>query len=363
MNKKTGNNGWDPYSEQPYKLPSDQKPRTDTTNLIEYSKVFITALLLTPAIGWRYFKPKRQTPRPDRQHFVGLSISPNSMFNNALLEMVDELGVAQLLLRMPSWQMNELEPRVRFAEQFGDRGWVINVLQNRDSFLDGERWQQNLARIFSAFQHLTPYFQIGNAINRSKWGCRHSGEFLTLMELAAEVQRDYPKIRLIGSSVIDFEPLVTLRTLFNFYHYQQQHTASLLYINRRGSAFGKQYRYFDLERKIRLIAAINALSNRSDNSLWITEFNWPLLNTRPYTPNSGHPRSTVDEATQARYLKQYYQIAWRSGLVERVYWWQLLNPGYGLVNFRDGTLRKHPSWFAFKEILAGDLKDEPDYRR
>ena len=101
------------------------------------------------------------------------------------------------------------------------------------------------------------------------------------------------------------------------------------------------------------------LSNRCDDSLWITETNWPLLDTKPYTPNSGNPTTTVDEETHAKYLKWYYQIAWQTGWVEKVYWWQLINPGYGLVDHRDGSLRKMPAYYAFKEIIDGELTLEP----
>ena len=86
--------------------------------------------------------------------------------------------------------------------------------------------------------------------------------------------------------------------------------------------------------------------------LWITETNWPLLNTAPYTPNSGHPRSTVDEKTQAKFLTDYYHIAYATGLVERVYWWQLINPGYGLVDHRGANLRRMPSFYAFRKLLS-----------
>jgi hypothetical protein len=63
----------------------------------------------------------------------------------------------------------------------------------------------------------------------------------------------------------------------------------------------------------------------------------------------------VDEATQAKYLSQYFTIANNTGWVKRVYWWQLINPGYGLVDHRQKQLRKMPSFYAFKKLLAGDL--------
>jgi hypothetical protein len=34
-----------------------------------------------------------------------------------------------------------------------------------------------------------------------------------------------------------------------------------------------------------------------------------------------------------------------------VYWWQLINPGYGLVDHRGGGLRKMLSFYAFKRLL------------
>ena len=97
------------------------------------------------------------------------------------------------------------------------------------------------------------------------------------------------------------------------------------------------------------------LSRKCENKLWITETNWPLLGTKPYTPNSGLPRSTVDEKTQAQYLKDYYTIAYKSGCVERVYWWQLVNPGYGLVDHRRGRVRRMPSFYAFSKLLSTNI--------
>ena len=109
-----------------------------------------------------------------------------------------------------------------------------------------------------------------------------------------------------------------------------------------------------LERKIQLISSLLRLSNRSSNHLWITETNWPLLNTKPFTPNSGNQRSTVNENTQADYLSEYYKIAWKTNKVERVYWWQLIQAGYGLVDHRFSKLRKMPSYFAFKRLCNED---------
>jgi hypothetical protein len=38
-----------------------------------------------------------------------------------------------------------------------------------------------------------------------------------------------------------------------------------------------------------------------------------------------------------------------------VYWWQLLHPGFGLVDTRDGTLRRRPTFAVYRDLLSGAL--------
>lgn len=345
---------WDPHSEQPYALPEAQKPRAAAGNVNEYLRVFFTALGLAPAIAWRYLHHRRGALRPAADSFIGLSVSPGPGHGAAVTEMVEELGAQKLLIRVPSWDEREMENRARFAEGFRGRELLINILQNRDSVLDKKQWRRAVEQTFSAFAPAASHFQIGNAINRSKWGCRHSGDYLDLMEIAHREKEKFPGIRLLGTSVIDFEPLVILRTLVNRRRYRQHGCALQMYVDRRGAPEQRQFGVFNLHNKLRLAAALLALSNRSEKKLWVTETNWPLRGTEPYTPTSACP--TVSEETQARYLTRYYQIAHRSGFVERVYWWQLINPGYGLVDHRGGALRKMPSYRAFKNLRAS-LRD------
>ncbi len=350
---------WDSFSNQPYRIPAAEKPRGGWPNVREYLAIAATALARAPALAWRYQALEPRPSQRDAASFVGLSVTPDPAYDTAVEEMVDELGVQELLVRVPTWEIERIDQYARFLERLPGRRFLINVLQSRDSVRHPERWREQLRVIFSTLEDRVSHFQIGNAINRTKWGCAHPGEYLRLLEIAEAVRREFTGVRLVGSSVIDFEPLITLRTLCNRRRYELDVVAALLYVNRRGSPFRRQYGVFDLHNKLRLIYAMVSLGTRNARRLWITETNWPLLHTQPYTPNSGHPRSTVDEATQARYLKQYYQIAHQSGWVEKVYWWQLINPGYGLVDHRGGALRKHPAYHALKEIMHGDLYRPP----
>jgi len=316
---------WDHYSDQPYRLAASSKPSVDNDALVEYLKTLATGLGLAPAILWRYLSLK---PRVDidADRFVGLSISARPEWLDAQRDLVAELEVRNLLLRIPAWETDRLAEFSALIEGYSGHQFVINILQNAQSQKDPLQWADQVYQILESLPSNVAAVQIANAINRKKWGCRHSGDYLRLESAIQPVREHYPDIRFLGSSVIDFEPLVTLRTLFNFHEYYHQGVAAELYVNRRGAPDNAQFGVFDLARKIRLIAAMASLSNRSTTPLWITETNWPLLNTRPYTPNSGHPRSTVDEQTQARYLTDYYRIAWHSEQVQAVYWWQLINP-------------------------------------
>ena len=350
---------WDPYSCQPYKLSDEEKPRSGLGNVIEYSKVAASNLIGLPAILYQYLALKKAPVNIAAEDFVGLSIEPDVEYQQAMQEMVTELGVQQLLMRIPSWDIAALDDYMRFLELFPDQHFVINILQSRDSVTDIAAWQRQVAEIIQATRHITHTYWIGNAINRTKWGCAHTGQYFLLQEAVEELRLDYPEIRILGSSVIDFEPLLSWRTLWNWRNYQLDANAALLYVNRRHSPYGTQYGVFDLENKLRLAKAMTRLSNRCKDNLWITETNWPLLNTKPYTPNSGNPTRTVDEQTQAKYLKWYYQIAWQTGWVDKVYWWQLINPGYGLVDHRQGSLRKMPSYYALRDIISGELSQQP----
>ena len=351
---------WDPYSCQPYKMRDEDKPRSGQGNFLEYAKVFGSALIGLPAISYQFLKLKKSPSTIPAKDFVGLSINADKEHRSATQDMVEDLGVQELLLRVPTWQTERLDDYAKYVEGFKNQNVLINVLQSRDSVKNVDQWQQQVRNIIDSLHELSQDFWIGNAINRTKWGCAHTGHYFELQEAVEELRSDFPTVKLLGSSIIDFEPLLSWRTLWNARKFHLDGTAALLYVNRRHSPYGAQYKIFDLENKIRLAKAMTMLSNRSEDELWIPETNWPLLDTKPYTPNSGNPTRTCDEPTQAEYLKLYYQIAWQTGWVEKVYWWQLINPGYGLVDSRDG-LRKMPSYHAFKELFNdGELgKDIP----
>ena len=59
----------------------------------------------------------------------------------------------------------------------------------------------------------------------------------------------------------------------------------------------------------------------------------------------------VDEQTQADYLARYYLLALATGLVERVFWWQLAARGYGLLDPAAEGLRRRPAFHAMSTLV------------
>jgi hypothetical protein len=161
-------------------------------------------------------------------------------------------------------------------------------------------------------------------------------------------------VRLLGPAVIDFELYATAALLNMRWRtgLRLDGVASLLYVDRRGAPENTQLG-LDTVGKVTLLKAIADTARNSTPGSWITEVNWPLWEG-PHSP-AGRTVS-VDEETQADYLVRYYLLALCSGLVERVYWWQLVARGYGLVAPQEGgSLRRRPAFDALA-CLARSLR-------
>jgi hypothetical protein len=188
---------------------------------------------------------------------------------------------------------------------------------------------------------------VGQAPNRSKWGIWTRREYIELYRDAAEILRRQPGVEVIGPAVIDFEYQYTIglanrrRPGLVF-----DALSSLLYVDRRGAPENTQLG-LDTAGKVVLLRAISETGRNTNGRCWITEVNWPLLEG----PHSPAGRSvSVDESSQADYLVRYYLMSLGTGLVERVFWWQLVARGYGLVSPEKG-LRRRPAFAAMQTLI------------
>ena len=325
---------------------------------LEYLTTGLTAAAWAPLVATAYATaPAGRTDGPSADFCacaVGDETDPGRW--REVLALVRDLGLRRTLLRVPVWRRAEL-PRFRaWAEDLATASGnppLIAVLQERASVSHPGRWAADLHGIFRELGPVAEAFQVPIAPNRTKWGCFHTGEALDLLTTAHRVAARHPGVRLAGPSVIDFEPLPAARLLLNFRRFTVQAVTAQLYVDRRGGPHAKQYGWFDLARKIRLQWALGACSARVAHGapLWITEVNWPIVDTDEFSPAADDV--CVTEDTAAGHLLEYYRIAWATGLVQRVYWWSLVHPGFGLVDPRGGGLRQRSAYHALRGMLRG----------
>ena len=307
--------------------------------------IFSTLFILPIAIVLQSFIPKRTISTDE---FFGMSINLDKE-PEATKAFVDELEITTLLIRFPLWEMTRLEEYLDFVKTYKEKKIVLNVMQDREHIEDLGLLQKDLSRLFTAFGPYIDSFQIGSTINRAKWGFFSVREYLRFYKIAYQLKTDnFQNIKLLGPSVIDFEYHFTVHALFNFFKLKYDAVSALLYVDRRGAPENSQMGY-DLIKKINLLDTLALLSPKSRRKIYITETNWPISDTAPFAPTSEH--ECVDEESYANFLVRYYLLSFASQKVERVYWHQLVAPGYGLIDNREG-LHKRTAFNTFKTMQS-----------
>lgn len=352
---------WDYLSDQPHqhagRLDKAVVRLGDAPAHLETAGVLALA---APRIWRRYRRLWEELwSQPVAWSGVGVGIRPYPADAEALLVAVHELGVRHLLLRLHPWQ-EEHGDEEALARELAAAGYdlTFSLPQTRELVKDPARWRAAVAELGERFLPFGRSFQIGQAINRSKWGVWRHQEYVELARAAAEeLRRRDPGVRLFGPAVIDFEPHVAAavanlrRRDFAF-----DGLASLLYVDRRGAPENRQLG-FDALAKALLMKAIAETARNCGPICWVTEVNWPLAQG----PHSPAGRSVaVDEEAQADFLVRYYVPLLASGAVARIYWWQLVARGYGLASpaepgARSG-LERRPAFWALAHLarrLAG----------
>jgi len=355
---------WDHLSDQPHLHATPlQKLATRLGDARSHLEEMATVTRVAPRVLRRYRALKRRlydrpVPCLDADHAAGVALRPWPENPEGLLELVDGLvppGSGErppILLRLHPWEPDGLDAEEELARALVDRGHELAfaVPQNRDLVREPASWRAALERIA---ERLTPYgrtFQIGQAINRSKWGVWTLDEYVELVRSATEaLRRAREDIEILGPAVIDFEYHAAAAALnvSRDADYRFDAVSALLYVDRRGAPEAKQTG-FDTVDKVVLLRAIAETARNATSRCWITEVNWPLWEG-PHSP-AGKSVS-VGEETQADYLVRYYLLALGTGLVERVYWWQMIARGYGLVCPENGDLRVRPAYRAFATML------------
>jgi len=342
---------WDYYSDQPYILKRALKKKLRRGYGFDYLKLIATNLILFPYLFFKFLLTKKNYKDNKRvEEMLGICVNLDKGVGQ--YELIKELNIYSLQLRVFLNDMENIDRYVEFAKGFGgDKEFLITIVQDREHIENHNLLSRDITTIFQKFEEMANEFQIGNAINRIKWSFVSMEEYLSFYEVVQEVRDDkFPQIKLIGSAVIDFEYHFTIRTLFNLYRVHYDKFSSLLYVDRRGSPNSTQMGIFDFRNKIEFLDTIIKSSSKTENSIYITEANWPLTGTAPYAPTS--EKECVDEDTYSKYMLEYIEIALNSQKIDKLFWHQLIASGYGLVDNRNGKIQKTNAFYAFKELIC-----------
>ena len=237
---------------------------------------------------------------------------------------------------------------------------ALALVQDRRALREPKGWRQMVTLAFDRAHAFADFFEIGHAVNRSKWGVWDFREYARLLDPVRSSLIQHPEAKIAGPACIDFEPHALAALLHLLprdlpFHALSHH----LYVDRRGAPENFQGA-FDTVGKCALLRAFARAHRFADDRLLVTEVNWPLLGTGVWSPvNSPYetldPRRndpSVDEDTYAAYMARYLLLALASGHVRRVYWWRLAARGFGLVDDTDpAAWRPRPAFFALQTLL------------
>jgi hypothetical protein len=346
---------WDYYSNQPHVLNNKKlKRKIALMSWFANLKIIISsayALFLGP-----YFYIKNNKLSENKIDSFGLCVnldkpvnSQKLISNDELTEMIEELAVNNILVRIPLADFDNIEKYFRFIKNLQDRNVLVCILQDREHIEEKYLTKQRLDYIFSNLSNEVNTFQIGNSINRKKWAFVSIDEYFSFFKIAYDLKNDkFPNIKLLGSNIIDFDLPFFARSIFHFKSIFYDGIATQLYVDRRGGPEEKQLG-FDTVSKIKAYAALASASRNTENELYITEVNWPLQEMSVWSPSAEY---LIEESLQARYMIRYYLLMLASGKVKKCFWHQLVAPGYGLVNNLDGKIKKRDAYFCFKHLIS-----------
>ena len=348
---------WDSYSDQPATLDKRVKWRLRRRRVGSVLKKLSSIFFLPRPVLKMIFQ--RQILRTYyNDDCIGLCVNLERPFEDKkilsgseLVGIIKTLNLRRIAIRIPLRDIDNLQQYVDFIGQFQEYRILVVILQDRNVIEDRKELETSLERIFDSLSGMVDCYQIGNAVNRLKWGFVSHDEWSEFFQVAWNLRnRKFPEVKLLGGAVIDFDLLDHCRSLRNGFSVKYDGYASLLYVDRRGAPENRQMG-FNLENKINLLYWLMKDSNKlgpADARLWITEVNWPLNNTGRYSPTLDNCQ--VEEPEQLFFLVRYYLLVLATGSVAGCYWHQLVAPGYGLIDNRGGIVRERPAFRGFATL-------------
>ena len=136
---------------------------------------------------------------------VGIACDPAAAPANIQAELLTDLGIRQVLMRIGVWQDQHTSHAKRLVRAYPQAEYCVCVMQNRKAVGDPIWWYQRLEHIV---QEMWPLgircFQIGQAVNRGKWGCFQIGEFFSTGTMCHAFARKIPRYSTYCTEFIRF---------------------------------------------------------------------------------------------------------------------------------------------------------------
>ncbi len=332
-------------SDQPdiVRLESKEKRILRAMNLDTYIGVGVHTLFGLPKLTYNYLTIKPKHDIIDGSVF-GIFVDRAKTSKEEILRDLKELNISSIAIRIYITKdyinSKEYKDNLELANILHSNGYNILLVlaQLRESFTPD--LSSNLNRIVDDFKTSVSYYQIAEAINRSKWGFVSKDNYIEFVNLSMNAIRKDKNAKTLGVSVIDFEWFYTIY-FNNIANNRFDIMNTLLYVDRVKEPENRQLG-FNTEDKIRVFKSI-----QKDKPLWITEVNWPIKDTGDYKPTSNKEAVTLKEYTN--YMVRYLVQSFSSGFIDRVYWWQLHAKGYGLIDHI--SKKKRESFYAFKFLI------------
>ncbi len=235
---------WDHQSDQPYIIRNRKLKRK--IYLRASWQMFKSALLfpLLP-IFVLVLLVRKSWAKKNVDQCIGLSVHVETECEGKtivplkeLKQMVEDLGVKQLLVRVPLSDRENFDTYIDHIDALSSaqREVTVQLIQSRLLLDDPTALKETLRDIIGRLKGKTEYIHVGNAYNRRKWAFQHFGEYFKFFQRIRSISREVaPELKLIGGSVIDFELPPFLESLFHFRRGRYDGYGIQLYVDRRGA--------------------------------------------------------------------------------------------------------------------------------
>lgn len=336
---------WDPRSEQAISTLR----KKDRHKLQSVSRVTapLSAILRKGTMyekNRRYFKSisfERPVLSFAERVFVSLSADPDRLDKELLW--LANLGCIGVHVRMYAHDPVEVtdfkKHAVRRLKSL-NYAVAISLVQDRRTAKDPGEWFEFCDGVLHDIHKEVIWVEYLHAVNRVKWGIWSFDELEAMLAVIPALASKYEDVTFIGPSVIDFEWDYLAAALARFPADANIGALSAhLYVDRRGAPESYQG-HFNAIGKLQLYRAMALSTGNFQDHLIVSEFNWPLQNTRewspvgsPYvSPGPRHNDPSVSEKDAAAYTMRYIFLGLCSGLADSMVFWSLAAHGFGLVD-------------------------------